>query len=127
MPKRIYSNYSEEEVKNIEQASEKCGMSISALQRYALLYLIEDPQSKEKSTLDTLLLTQDLISAMWDLPHGGKFIVSSLLPAETWMALDKRGKLTMSQVLKKEIERNPMEFQFTGEKLENKTNFYNII
>ena len=102
---RIYSNYTEEEIKLLQTESKNLGMSLSAFQKYRTLLSL--------STANTTDI-EDLISKMKEVLENKKagevFIVASLL-SEEWTTLTRSQKNTLAKTLKKIVDEQPYRYK----------------
>lgn len=104
--KRIYSNYSDDEYRDIEAAAGKAGMTASAYCKYAVLDKVHGRSKKNSSTS----LTTDMLIRLKNMKSQEVFIVSELFSKESWSALTRAEKLTLSKQLSRYVRENPEEF-----------------
>ena len=117
---RIYSNYTEEEIKLLQQESEKMGLSLSAYQKYRTLLSLTD-----NNTIDITDLIAKMKAALSSKKKGDVFIVSTLIPEE-WTTLTRSEKNTLSKTLKKIINENPALYR-VNDVLPGKINQYIVL
>lgn len=99
--RRIYSNYSELEYKEIENMANKMGMTISA---YCKAAVMEKVLGRIDNSSTSLIKT--LHEKLKILDVGSVFIVSDLYSEEVWSALSRSEKNTISKQLAKTVREN---------------------
>ena len=117
---RIYSNYTEEEIKLLQQESGKMGLSLSAYQKYRTLLSLTD-----NNNIDITDLIAKMKAALSSKKKGDVFIVSTLIPEE-WTTLTRSEKNTLSKTLKKIIDENPTLYK-VNDVLPGKINQYIVL
>ena len=99
--KRIYSNYSDDDYKMIEDMSEELGFSLSAFQQYCVMLYAG---KKGESTPSSELLNE-MLGNMEKIPAGQSFIVSALL-SEKWPKLERNTKMFLAKQLAIYVRKN---------------------
>ena len=104
--KRIYSNYSEDEYRDIEAAANKSGMTASAYCKNAVLAKVYGRSKKNQSSS----LVNDMLLKLDSMKANEVFIISDLFSKDSWSALSRAEKLTLSKQLAKHVRENPEAF-----------------
>lgn len=104
---RIYSNYTEEEFKEIESEAKKLGFSISGYQHYRTLL---DLQTKKSYAFPDLIREMD--AKLKTIQPGETFVVSAL--NEEWTTFDRSTKMALAKHLSKYVQDHKDSFEISG-------------
>jgi hypothetical protein len=119
--RRIYSNYSDEDFDMLTDMAGELGFSLSSFQHYCVM-LYADRRGNTSSTSN---LISEMLKNLQEVKVGGTFIVSALLPPDTWSSLTRNVKMTLAKQLAIKV-RNDSNFE-TYKVAKGKTTIYKRI
>ena len=104
---RIYSNYTEEEYKEIEAKAKELGFSISGYQHYRTLL---DLQTKKSYSFPDLIKEMD--AKLKTIQPVETFVVSSL--NKEWTTFGRSTKMALAKHLSKYVQEHSNLFEISG-------------
>lgn len=114
---RIYSNYSNNDMKIVTDLAKELGFTLSAFQHYCVMLYAD----KRGNTSPITTLINKMFQNMNNFKRGETFIVSALLPYE-WPSLSRSDKMTLAKQLSLYVKNNP--HQYGVSRKNGKTNVY---
>lgn len=107
--KRVYSTYTNEQLKMLEAEAKQRNMSVSAYQRYLVLLALPqiEPVVHDLEQLSAdMFITLNEIEKDQSKESYNPFIVSSLFSSDTWSELSPSEKRTLAMKLSHYVRKN---------------------